>query len=70
MNMTDTPAMLWALLFSSIGMGYFVYGKKQANKIALLCGVGLMVFPYFVTNDYAIVILGLGLMLVPKYVRL
>lgn len=70
MNMTDTSAMLWALLFSSIGMGYFIYGKKQANKIALLCGIGLMVFPYFTSNDYALVLIGVGLMAVPKYVRL
>lgn len=70
MNMTDTSAMLWALLFSSIGMGYFVYGKKQANKVALLCGIGLMVFPYFTSNDYALVLIGVGLMAVPKYVSL
>ena len=70
MNMTDTSAMLWALLFSSIGMGYFVYGKKQANKVALLCGIGLMVFPYFTSNDYALVLIGVGLMAVPKYVRI
>lgn len=70
MNMTDTSSMLWALLFSSIGMGYFVYGKKQANKVALLCGIGLMVFPYFTSNDYVIVLTGIGLMAVPKYVSL
>lgn len=70
MDMTNTSAMLWALLFSSIGMGYFIYGKKQGNKVALLCGIGLMVFPYFTSNDYVLVLLGLGLMAVPKYVKL
>lgn len=70
MDMTDTSAMLWALLFSSIGMGYFIYGKKQAHKVALLCGIGLMVFPYFTSNDYALVLIGVGLMAVPKYIRL
>lgn len=70
MDMTDTSAMLWALLFSSIGLGYFIYGKKQANKVALLCGIALMVFPYFTSNDYALVLFGVGLMFVPKYVKL
>lgn len=69
MDMTDTSSMLWALLFSSIGLGYFIYGKKQANKVALLCGIGLMVFPYFTSNDYALVLVGGGLMAVPKYVK-
>jgi len=70
MDITDTSAMLWALLFSSIGMGYFVYGKKQANKVALLCGIGLMVFPYFTSNVYVLVLTGVGLMAVPKYVNI
>ena len=70
MDMTDTSAMLWTLLFSSIGMGYFVFGKKQSNKVALLCGIALMVYPHFISNDYALVLLGVGLMAVPKYVRL
>lgn len=70
MNMMDTSAMLWAVLFSAIGMGYFVYGKKQANKVALLSGIALMVYPYFTSNDYALVLIGVGLMAVPKYVKL
>lgn len=70
MDMTDTSAMLWALLFSSIGLGYFIYGKRQANKVALLCGIGLLVFPYFTSNDYVIVLVGVGLMAVPKYIKL
>ena len=68
--MTDTFAMLWTLLFSSIGMGYFVDGKKQSNKVTLLCGIALMVYPYFTSNDYALVLMGVGLMAVPKYVSL
>ena len=25
----DTGLLLWGLLFSSIGLGYFIYGKRQ-----------------------------------------
>lgn len=39
------------LIFGSIGMGYMVYGRKQANFMALLAGVGLCVFPYFTNSD-------------------
>ncbi|MGJ8689584.1 MAG: hypothetical protein ACSHXZ_08695 [Gammaproteobacteria bacterium] len=70
MNLTDPSAMLWALLFSSIGLGYFIYGKKQSNSVALSCGLGLMFYSYFFNNVYALVLIGLGLMIIPKYVKL
>ncbi len=62
--------MLWALLFSSIGLGYFIYGRKQDNKVVLWSGVGLMVYPYFFNNVYWIVGVGLGLALLPKIIKL
>ena len=68
--MTDTASLLWGLLFGSIGLGYFIYGKKQNHTVALLSGIGLMVYPYFVTNAYALVLIGLALMAVPYFVRL
>jgi len=37
----DTTLIFTRLIFGSIGMGYVVYGRKQANMIALLAGVGL-----------------------------
>jgi hypothetical protein len=62
--------LLWGVLFSSIGLGYFIYGKRQGAPIALVCGIGLMVFPYFVSNSWAMVLVGAALMAVPYFVRL
>ena len=56
---------MWGMVFGSIGMGYFVYGKKQARAIALLSGIGLCVFPYFVSNVYLMVLIGIALMAFP-----
>jgi len=42
--------LLWGLLFGSIGLGYFIYGKKQRAVVPLVCGLALMLFPYFVSN--------------------
>jgi hypothetical protein len=50
-------------------MGYFVYGKRQGRGIALLSGIGLMVFPYFVTSWFLIVLIGLVLMALPYFIR-
>ena len=65
--MDDTWLLVWGMEFGSIGVGYFIYGKKQKSKIALLTGVSLMIFPYFVANVFALIAVGLMLMLVPFF---
>lgn len=62
--------MFWGLLFGSIGLGFFVYGKKQRAAVPLVCGLTLMIFPYFVANTFWLVIIGVGLMIIPYFVRL
>jgi len=61
--------LLWGVLFSSIGLGYFIYGKRQGAPVPLVCGIGLMVFPYFVSNSWAMVLVGALLMGVPYFIR-
>ena len=37
----DSPAqLLWGILFSSIGLGFFIYGKKQGSVCPLICAKG------------------------------
>lgn len=36
----------------------------------LLCGLALMVFPYFVSNNILLVAIGVALMAIPYFVRL
>ncbi len=67
----DSPASLvWELLFSAAGAGYFIYGKKQKATVPFVCGLVLMVFPYFVSSTILLVVLGVVLMAVPYFVRL
>ena len=61
---------LWGLLFGSFGFAFFVYGKKQKAVVPLVCGLLLMVFPYFVTNTILLVAAGIALMAVPYFVRI
>jgi hypothetical protein len=51
-------------------MGYIIYGRKQANMIAFVAGVGLCVFPYFISSVWILIALGVGLMLLPFMIRL
>jgi hypothetical protein len=38
--------------------------------VPLLCGLALMVFPYFVSNSILLVAIGVALMAIPYFVRL
>ncbi len=66
----DTASLLWGLLFSSIGFGYFLYGKKQHSVVPLLCGIALMVYPYFVSGNVLIVVIGSALSAIPYFIQL
>ena len=57
------------IFFSIIGFGYFLYGKKSANYVFLICGIILMVFPYFVSNLTYLIIIGIAFSLIPLIIR-
>jgi hypothetical protein len=65
----DTASLLWGLLFSSIGLGYFIYGRKQQKLVPMLCGIGLMGFTFLVSNVIAILGIGIVLIALPYFVR-
>jgi hypothetical protein len=66
----DTSSLLWGLLFGSIGLGFLIYGRKQRAVVPLVCGLALMIFPYFVSNTILLVAIGIALMAIPYFVRL
>lgn len=66
----STAVLMWGLLFGAIGTGFFMYGRKQKALVPLCVGIALCVFPYFVANVYAIVLIGMGLMAIPYFVRM
>ncbi|MCL1478890.1 hypothetical protein MIH18_03890 [Marinobacter sp. M3C] len=66
----DTTELILGLIFSSIGVGYFIYGRKQSNIVTRYCGIALVLYPYLVTDTLALVAVGVGLMLVPRFVEI
>lgn len=66
---TDVTVLFLGVLFSSIGMGYLIYGKRQKHRIAFYSGIALMIYPYFVSGTLLTVLTGIALMLVPKFVH-
>ena len=65
----DTSSLLWGLLFGSIGLGFFVYGKRQKAVVPLVCGLVLMIFPYFISNAILLVAIGVALVALPYFLR-
>lgn len=68
--MGSTAGLLWGVVFSSLGLGYFMYGKKQKASVPFVCGVALMLYPYFVTNTIMLVLVGLVLAAIPYFVKI
>ena len=65
-----TSSLLWSMIFGSVGLGFFVYGKKQGAIVPLICGLALMIFPYFVSNILLLVAFGIALMAIPYFIRI
>lgn len=65
----NTAQLMWGVLFSAIGAGYLLYGKKQGAPVPLLCGLALAVYPYFVSNTILLVVIGVVLSAVPYFLR-
>ena len=62
--------LLWGVVFGAIGSGFFIYGKRQGSLVPLVCGIALMVFPYFIANAWGTFAVGALLMAIPYFVRL
>jgi len=67
--MMNASTLMWGMIFGSIGLGFFVYGKKQKTIIPFLSGIGLLVFPYFISNVFILVITGIVLVALPFFIK-
>ncbi len=46
----DPGSLFLSILISVVGLGFFIYGKKQRRAPQLLAGVVLMGYSYFVSS--------------------
>ena len=61
----NATSLAIGLLTGAIGMGYFIYGKRQAKFVPLIAGMILCVYPYFVQGVVWLVLIGVALMAAP-----
>jgi hypothetical protein len=59
--MFDPWTLFGSLIFGTIGLGAFLYGKKAALTAPMIIGVALMAFPYFVSETWLLYLIGCAL---------
>lgn len=62
MNLFDTKFLFASLLWGSIGVGYFVYGKKQQAIVPLVGGLAMIAVSYFVSSALLMSLISIALM--------
>jgi predicted membrane protein len=68
--MDSSAQIMWGILFGAIGLGFFIYGKRQRAIVPFVVGVTLFIFPYFISNVYLLVIVGVVLVAIPYFIRI
>ena len=68
MLLISIGGIYWDLLISLIGMGFIMYGRKRPDSVALVAGIVLVAYPYFISSvAWDIVV---GLVIVAVYIFL
>ena len=50
--------LIGGFVFGSIGFVAFIYGKRMNLWKPMFLGIALMVYPYFISNDLAMIAIG------------
>jgi hypothetical protein len=57
--------LIVGILAGAIGMGYFIYGKRQTKFVPMCAGVLLCAYPYFIDSLPWLFVIGAVLIAAP-----
>lgn len=60
-NLFSTNFLFASLVWGSVGVGYFIYGRKQRSGIPMAGGVLMMAASYFASSAWSMSLICLGL---------
>jgi hypothetical protein len=63
----DSNIMLISIFTGAFGSGYLIYGIKQQMFVAIISGIILSVYPYFVPNIILSILIGIFFILLPWF---
>ncbi len=62
--MFNTNLLFASLIWGSVGLGYFIYGKRQGSWAPMVGGVVMMALSYFAGSVWLMSLACLGVILV------
>jgi C4-dicarboxylate transporter len=57
--------LIVSVIAGAIGMGYFIYGKRQTKIVPMVAGVLLCIYPYFLDSLLWLSLIGAVLVAAP-----
>ncbi len=60
-SMFDTNFLFASLIWGSVGVGYFIYGKKQSSWVPMTGGILMIVVSYFVGSVVVMSLISIGI---------
>jgi len=60
--MFNTSSLFASLIWGSVGLAYFIYGKKQGSWIPMIGGVLMLILSYVVGSALLMSLICVGLM--------
>ena len=67
--MGSGTSIVLSMIIGSIGMGYIIYGRKQLKSSALVAGILLCIYPYFIPSPLLMILAGAGIMAAPFFIH-
>jgi hypothetical protein len=65
----DTTSLMLSMLYGTIGLGFFTYGKKAARLVPMIAGASLMFCPYLISNNIILTFVCIALAATPFILR-
>ena len=59
--MFSTSFLFASLIWGSVGVGYFIYGKKQQTLSPMIGGIVMIIVSYFIGSAFLMSLLCLGI---------
>lgn len=67
--MGSEAGLIWSVFFGAIGIGFFVYGRRQRRVVPFVSGLALMGVPYFVDSVGVMIALCIAFIALTYFVR-
>lgn len=69
MLLIEAGLLYWGIFISLVGMAFFMYGKKRPDPAALIAGIVLMIYPYFIRSLWVSIGIGVGMIALYFFLR-